>query len=347
MPFIVCFYIAFTVQSFKKQAPLFLVSLLLFEGFSNFICLWYAYGLGTVSYTHIPFFKETITLDALDPLFSFPFTKPLWYSVDKASFLGVVMGLMTLIPSFKKIQQAIKTTKKIADFILMRIFSKLIPLFVVGFVANLYVSGSLKQLALSLSSLLPWLIGGLFVYIFLLYFIAAGGLKKAIVFIKNILPAGFLALTSGCSLSTMPWTIQGARKNLNDPDLANALIPATTNIQQIGDCIINAFLSYMIYVQFMGHPPSIDLWIPFCFVFTLARFTTAAVMGGAIFIMLPIYEKYLSFSPSMIALILAFNVLLDPIVTSHNVMANGALCSVFEKIWQRFTHLLNFNQIRQ
>jgi Na+/H+-dicarboxylate symporter len=51
--------------------------------------------------------------------------------------------------------------------------------------------------------------------------------------------------------------------------------------------------------------------------------------------MLPIYEKYLNFTPEMIAIILALNVVLDPLITSCNVMANGALCRVFEKVWAR------------
>ena len=49
--------------------------------------------------------------------------------------------------------------------------------------------------------------------------------------------------------------------------------------------------------------------------------------------MLPIYEAYLGFTPEMIAIILAFNVILDPLVTSSNVLANGALCRIFERAW--------------
>ena len=51
--------------------------------------------------------------------------------------------------------------------------------------------------------------------------------------------------------------------------------------------------------------------------------------------MLPIYETYLNFNTEMIAIILALNVVLDPIVTSCNVVANGALCRVFEVVWNK------------
>ncbi|MGV2432005.1 MAG UNVERIFIED_CONTAM: hypothetical protein LVQ98_00985 [Rickettsiaceae bacterium] len=62
------------------------------------------------------------------------------------------------------------------------------------------------------------------------------------------------------------------------------------------------------------------------------------MIGGAIFIMIPIYQHYLSFSDEMLAIILAFNVILDPIVTSSNVIANGGLAKVFENIWRLFTN---------
>jgi len=151
--------------------------------------------------------------------------------------------------------------------------------------------------------------------------------------IKNLLPAGSLAFTSGCSISTMPWTIEGTAKNLQDGSFAKAVIPATTNIQQIGDCIIQTFLCFLIYNHFFGHPPDVLTWATFTIAFVIARFATAAVLGGAIFIMLPIYESYLSFNAEMVAIILAFNVILDPIVTSSNVVANGALCRIYEKVW--------------
>ena len=76
------------------------------------------------------------------------------------------------------------------------------------------------------------------------------------------------------------------------------------------------------------------MWASFSLVFVLARFATAAVIGGAIFIMLPIYEAYLGFNAEMIAIILAFNVILDPVITASNVVANGALCQIFEKVWR-------------
>jgi Na+/H+-dicarboxylate symporter len=130
----------------------------------------------------------------------------------------------------------------------------------------------------------------------------------------------------------MPWTIEGTARNLQNKNLAKVIIPATTNIQQVGDCIVNAFLCFLIYRNFLGYNPdlySFGLNLP-C-VFVLARFVTAAILGWIYFHYACLFMKtYLDFNPEMIAIILALNVVLDPLVTSCNVIANGALCRVFE-----------------
>lgn len=343
MPLIVLFYVAYTIQSFKKKAPLFLCVLLVFEGFSNFFSVWYSYGLGVLAKDFMPPLGSLQEIQGLKPLWTFPWQRPLWYGADKASLLGVVMGLMCLSPFEIFLKKNIEIGKKWSQNLLIYGFRPIIPLFIVGFVANLSASGSMKSLYIHLATIMPWLCFGLSFYIAILFFLSARqSFRKMWKHMRHMAPAGALALSSGCSLSTMPWTIEGTRKNLRQPDLADAIIPATTNIQQIGDCIANSFLCYILYTQFMGAPPALTLWIPFSVVFTLARFTTAAVLGGAVFIMLPIYETYLHFTPTMIALMLAFNVIMDPIITSANVMANGALCSVFERLWEQSLKLCRY-----
>jgi Na+/H+-dicarboxylate symporter len=243
--------------------------------------------------------------------------------------LGLCLGF--ILP-FK---QPIARAKQIAETILTRFFARLIPIFILGFFVRMHKTSLLHQIGTQYTPLLLILLFSLALYIAFLFFLGRGGPATFAQKIWNLLPATGIAFSSGCSLSTMPWTISGTAKNLDHPELAQALIPATTNIQQIGDCIINSFLCFTIYTHFFGHPPDLMTWSAFSIVFVLARFATAAVLGGAIFVMLPIYETYLHFTPEMIAIILAFNVILDPLVTCSNVIANGALCRLFEKVWER------------
>lgn len=333
LPLMVGFFIAHALSSFEKKAPLFILTLFVFEAVSNLLSVWYAYGSGFLAMKQMSTINAEPLADSFSPLWAISTLKPLWWSASKGTFAGILFGLVAAF-KFPVLKSIISVGKAKIEWLLTRFFSRLIPLFILGFIARMYKTRLLDQLVGRYLELLLYLVLFLLVYLSFLFFLGSGfGMRKFFNNIKNVLPAGAMAFTSGCSLSTMPWTIEGTAKNLKDPELAKTVIPATTNIQQIGDCIANTFLCFLIYCQFYGHPPSLGIWLPFSLVFVLARFTTAAVIGGAIFIMLPIYEGYLGFNAEMIAIILAFNVILDPLITSSNVIANGALCRVFERVW--------------
>ncbi|HSX13006.1 MAG TPA: cation:dicarboxylase symporter family transporter [Chlamydiales bacterium] len=333
LPFSVCFFIGYAIVSFEKKAPLFILCLFLFEAISNACSVWYAYGCGFLVTTNIDAIKPQTLNDTFLPLWRLPFIKPVWWSADKGALLGVILGLSCTFFSFPK-KNFFTIGKRIAETILTRFFANLIPIFILGFIARMHKTQLIHQVVGQYADLLLWLVIALFVYIAILFLLGGGkGSPSYIQRVKNLLPAFGISFSSGCSLSTMPWTISGTSKNLNNPDLAGAIIPSTTNIQQIGDCIINSFFCFIIFYHFNGYKVDILTWASFSSVFVLARFATAAVLGGAVFIMLPIYEAYLGFTPEMIAIILAFNVILDPLVTCTNVIANGALCRVFERVW--------------
>jgi len=345
LPITVSLFIAHAISSFEKQAPLFILSLFIFEAFSNSISVWYSFGCGHLAAGHLKTLLPYHFADTFDPLWRIPLTKPAWWSADKGTFAGIAVGLIAAF-KFPSLRPFITKGKETAERILTKVFSRFIPLFILGFVARMYKTQLLNQMFTQYADFLLWLLLCLVGYIAFLFLIGSGfsiaGFFRSI---KNIFPAAGVAFSSGCSLSTMPWTIEGTAKNLDNPDLAKAVIPATTNIQQIGDCIANTFLCFLIYLYFNGQAPALSVWVPFTIVFVLARFATAAVLGGAIFVMLPIYESYLSFTPEMIAIILAFNVILDPLITCSNVVANGALCRIFERTWghvlQRFAAVKN------
>ncbi len=335
LPLTVCFFIAHAICSFKSKAPLFILSLLLFEGVSNLSSVFFAYGGGHLATQFLPSLSLSSSQVDFSPLLRLPLLKPSWWSADKGTLLGAVLGLGAAFFKFPLLTRVINQGKKVTEAVLTQFFSRLIPLFILGFVARMAQTNLLQNILSESTSLILWLVGLLFSYILLLFMLGSG--RKALESLKNLLPATTIAFSSGCSLSTMPWTIQGSGKNLKNPDFAKAVIPATTNIQQIGDCITNTFLCFLIYRHFHGACPSLFIWINFSLVFVLARFATAAVLGGAIFLMIPIYENYLGFTAEMIALIVAFNVILDPLITCTNVLANGALCRIFEKVWIRIS----------
>lgn len=334
MPITVCVFIASTIDSFERKAPLFILILVLFEGCSNFLSVWYAYGAGSIVSNEFGGFEIVDLKDNFKALWRIPLQKPIWWGADKGSIAGLIIGCISALLGSRNIKTILTGSKNIIEAILTKGFARLIPIFVLGFIAQIYKTGLLNHMIVHYSMLILYLLFFILMYLLLIFAVGNGFRPSGMIRdIKNLLPAGGVALTSGCSLSTMPWTIKGTSMNLKDPELAKAIIPATTNIQQIGDCITNTFLCFLIYKHFFGYTPDVLTWGIFSLVFVAARFATAAVIGGAIFIMLPIYQNYLSFSDEMLAIILALNVILDPIVTSSNVVANGGLAKIFENVW--------------
>jgi hypothetical protein len=340
LPITVGLFIAHTICSFHRSAPLFVAALILFEGFSNLSSVWFSFGAGHIAADFLPVIQLPTLNMEFSPLLRLPAFKPGWWSAGNGTLVGLVTGFFVLFTKNEGLKLRIERGKEKAQWVLTQVFSRLIPLFILGFIARMHETHILNHLFAHYGLLILALFLTMSAYLLLLMFVSSNGTWKGFLqTAKNLMPAGGIAFTSGCSLSTMPWTIEGASKNLKNPDFAKAIIPATTNIQQIGDCIANTFICFLLYNHFFGHSPSFVTWLNFSIVFVLARFATAAVIGGAIFIMLPIYETYLGFNPEMIAIILAFNVVLDPLITASNVLANGALCRVFEKVWLKVLSL--------
>ena len=253
MPVTVFAFIAYTISSFKKKAILFVLILIGFEFLSNFSSVWYAIGAGSMVSTKFTGF-EIMKLDSsFGALWRLPFAQPCWWGADKGSILGVLLGCYVAYVPSSTLKPGLEILKITMEFILTKVFARVIPIFILGFIAQIYKTGMLDMIIAHYSILILYLVGFLAFYIFLIYFIGAGfNVKRMLTHMKNLMPAYFIALTSGCSLSTMPWTIKGASLNMKDPEFAKAIIPATTNIQQIGDCIMNSFLCFLIYNHFYG-----------------------------------------------------------------------------------------------
>ncbi len=339
MPFTVGFFIANTVAGFERKAPLFILTIVFFEAFSNFSSVMYSYAWGHALIDRLPSLQAAAFDESFTALWRLPFIRPAWWAAGKGCLAGLFLGCVSAFIRSPLLRSFLYAGKVIAQSLLTQFFGRLIPIFILGFMAHMYCSGILVHVFKNYAAILLWLLLMMFIYIGVIFAIGSNWrFKLMLQHMRNLLPAWTIALSSGCSMSTMPWTIKGASKNLEDPHLAEAIIPATINIQQVGDCITHAFLCFVIYTQFFGSPPPLQMWFTFTFIFVLARFATAAVLGGAVFIMLPIYEQYLHFTPDMIAIILALNVVLDPFITSSNVLANGGLCRVFERVWAKIKH---------
>jgi Na+/H+-dicarboxylate symporter len=160
--------------------------------------------------------------------------------------------------------------------------------------------------------------------------------NKALIALKNILPATMVGFSSMSSAAAMPVLIEGAIKNAEEADLPRRIVPFITNTHMLGDALGIPLMAVSLYIVEYGHFPSPDKYLIFAVSYVLAKFASAGIPGGTILIMTPVLEAKLGFTSEMSSIILTTYLLFDPFCTLGSVFGNGAFSIGFEKLKKRF-----------
>lgn len=280
------------------------------------------------------------------PLIEFRLPKVL--ANEKTLFLGLLLGVFFSY-KFQNIGQKLSSSlDKYVNMFLHNIFIPIIPLFIFGFVLKLQYDEMLYLSVKNYASIFILIVIFQIIYVALLYGISAKfNLTLFIRYIKNILPAGMTGFVTMSSIAALPLNIIGSEKNLENEEFPKLIIPSTVNVHLIGDCIAIPTFAIAIMITFGMQLPNIQHFLIFAIFFVIAKFAVASVPGGGILVMLPILEKYLGFTPAMLSLITTLYIMLDCIITSINVMGNGAFTIIFHKIYNKIFMTINKTQVLQ
>ncbi|MBY0529579.1 MAG: dicarboxylate/amino acid:cation symporter [Rhabdochlamydiaceae bacterium] len=300
---------------------------------SNFISTMLSGGVGILTYHFGLVLALPHESSTLNP--AWLFALPKWVANDQAMFAGLFLGIV--MARFKP-----KWTEKMAISLdvwvngLMKLFLYLIPIFLCGFVLKLCHDQVLASIVSDYAGIFALIAAAQFSYIAFLYLLSNRFRWKGFLLkIQNMLPAAIAGMGSMSSAAAMPLTILGAEKNAPHSELAKATIPATVNIHLIGDCFAIPIFAFAVLKNFGIPEPAFLSYLLFTCYFVLAKFSVAAIPGGGILVMLPILESYLGFNAEMMSLITALYILFDPIITSANVLGNGAFSMLFSSWEQR------------
>lgn len=254
-----------------------------------------------------------------------------------AMFSGIILGILSakIAPN-----ESLRFAKFLESLVksLLKVITFLIPIFVTGFVVKLQFDGIIMQIIKDYTSIFAIVGAAQFGYIMFLFFILNKfKFSKTIRSIRNMLPAALSGFSTMSSAASMPLTIIGTEKNAKNKDLVHTVVPATVNIHLIGDCIAIPCFAFAILKNFDIAQPDIITYFMFTIYFVIAKFSVAAIPGGGIIVMLPILEQYLGFNSNMLSLITALYILFDPIITSANVLGNGAFAKIIDIITPKTT----------
>lgn len=251
---------------------------------------------------------------------------------EHALLSGITIGIITSL-CLPKV--AIKFADIMGKFInlLLKMVIILIPLFITGFIIKILDEGSIYQMTKHYGTIMLITVLCLSVYSTMLYLVANNfKISSTIESMKNMIPAIMTGFSTMSSAAAMPFAVIAAEQNTKNKDLASATVSATVNFHLVGDCFAIPIFAYAILRTYDFPIPSIDQFFVFTVFFVFAKFSVAAVPSGGILVMIPILEKYMNFSPEMTSLITAIYLIFDPIITSFNILANGAFAMLIDKI---------------
>jgi Na+/H+-dicarboxylate symporter len=267
--------------------------------------------------------------------------QPLWqFTIPRLIPNNIVLVLSLLLACINKpfinknIGKAAKFTAKIVDIFLKKFFTPLLPIFISGFLVKLLTDDIIGDVLSVNPKAFLFMIITMILYLVLVFLAAIYPYKlKASKILRNILAPAITSFSSMSSAAALPFSIKAAEDNTGNKNVADVVMPATSNTHMIGDSICIPILAMILLLAF-GHPmPSLYAYFIFALTFVITKFSGAGIPGGSILIMIPVLESCLGFTPEMVALITICYMLLDPITSTGNVIGNNIFVIHFNKLY--------------
>lgn len=334
LPFIIFSFVFIGLASFKKNAPLVLAVLIGAIFISNGLVAIFSYGVASLV---LPHFVDSLCTSGSDcyaqvqPFFNF--TLPKLLRGDYVLLSAIACGLLVAFFPMPGFERTIARAKQLLEKFFTAFFIPFLPLYVLGFLLKIKHEGVFWQLvenygaAMILIILLQW------VCIVISYLIATGfSPVRAVTAMRNALASYLTAFGTMSSTATVPVSVQCAEKNIDNPALAQMAMPILANVHLMGDSVGTPILALVTMLAFVGKMPSFIAFMVFVWNFCLAMFGVSGVPAGGIVVMIPVLQSVLGLTPEMTGIMMVLYILLDPFGTAANVMGDGALVMIVNKI---------------
>lgn len=334
LPFIVWAYLASAILSFREKALWMMLAVAGLVIASNATALLAVYGIGhaCLPWFAAPAHMDMVSARTVEPLWQLPFA-PL-IKPEAAIVAAILTGILGCVRPRWNLSCSVDSVKKWALVFLNKGFIPLLPVYVLGFVLKLDYEGTLSALA----SQCVWIFGlgwsVLFLYLCLMYWVAAGfSIPKAWMWVKNMLPAGLTGFSTMSSMATLPLTVAATEKNLGeDRTFADLVVPTTVNNHLVGDSV-NIGLTTLALLWITHQPlPNFHDYLIFIGAYCLVKFSAVGVPGGGVIVILPVLRDYLNLSNETTTLLATLYIVQDSLLTGANVMGNGAFALIARRL---------------
>lgn len=275
---------------------------------------------------------EAIGENANNLLPYFSIAIPPILDVMSALVIAFVLGVGIAKTQSNTLEKVFLDFEKIILLIINKAIIPFLPLFIFGIFLNMTYSG---QVFLVLNTFVK-IIGVIFVlhiFLLVLQYAIAGAIANRNPFsmMKTMFPAYATALGTQSSAATIPITLQQTLQNKVSPKIAGFVIPLCATIHLAGSTLkIVACVIALMLIQ--GQPIDFLQMTGFIFMLGIAMVAAPGVPGGAIMAAIGIIGSMLGFDAANQSLMIALYIAMDSFGTACNVMGDGAIAVIVDKI---------------
>jgi Na+/H+-dicarboxylate symporter len=337
LPFIIFSFVTTGILSFKKKAPIVLAVMLTLIFISNGFVALLVYGIARLLLPTIDAALDVAQISSkahLSPLFDFSI--PGLFSAEKVLLTSIVIGLFFSFIRVKAVEDLFGLCKRGIELFFAKLFIPLLPLYILGFLLKIQYDGIFVELFQHYGMAIVIIVAVQLVYLGWFYFLAENfspsATKRAI---HRALPSYVTAFSTMSSTATLPVSIPAAERNTGNKALAHIAMPIMANVHLLGDAIGTPILTLVSMMVFLQKVPTFFEYVSFVFYFCIAMFAASGIPGGGIIVMIPILKSLLGFTPEMISVIMTLYLLMDCFGTAANVMGDGALVIIVNKILKK------------
>ncbi|MEK6450947.1 MULTISPECIES: dicarboxylate/amino acid:cation symporter [Myroides] len=257
---------------------------------------------------------------------------PPLFDVMSALILSFLLGITISKNDFPYLEGVFNEFQKIVMSLINRAIIPFLPLFIFGIFLNMTYNG---QVFAVLDTFVK-IIGVIFVlhiFVLLFQYTIAGVVSKKnpLTLMRNMLPAYFTALGTQSSAAAIPITLKQTLKNDVNPTIAGFTIPLCATIHLGGSTlkIVACAIALMLVQGATIDPLQI---VGFIFMLGIAMVAAPGVPGGAIMASLGVLHSILGFDTEQQSLMIALYIAMDSFGTACNVMGDGAIAVIVNKI---------------
>ncbi|WP_078379239.1 dicarboxylate/amino acid:cation symporter [Sutcliffiella halmapala] len=266
----------------------------------------------------------------LSPLFELEI--PAAMGVMTALVLSFTLGLGMAAIKGNALKTVMIEFRKIIELVISKVIIPLLPFHILGIFANMTYGGQVQTI-ISVFAKVFVLIILLHLTMLLLQYTTSGVLtkKNPLKMLKTMMPAYFTALGTQSSASTIPVTLERAKKMDVNEKTADFTVPLLATIHLSGSTI--TLVTCALAVMFINGMEYTFLSIlGFILMLGVTMIAAPGVPGGAVMAALGLLQTMLGFDATMVSLMIALYLAQDSFGTACNVTGDGAIANAVDRL---------------